>query len=69
MKTEREAIAYISEKAHSQNKKIIFNKHAGAAIIVKGKRPISEGIKLVISHIDSPRLDLNQVPLFEIGRR
>jgi aspartyl aminopeptidase len=65
VKTEREAISFISNKAHQHNKKIFFNKHAGAAIVVKGNRPLTDGVKIVISHIDSPRLDLKQVPLFE----
>lgn len=64
-KTEREAIQKIKEIAKKGNKKIILNRNSEAAIIVPGKKPISEGLKIVISHVDSPRLDLKQVPLFE----
>jgi len=64
-KTEREAIKRISEIAKSGKKNIRINKKKEAAIIVTGKRPISEGIRIVISHIDCPRLDLKQIPLYE----
>jgi len=64
-KTEREAIQLIHQTAEKNNANIHLNKHAGAAIIVPGKKPIEEGVKIVISHVDSPRLDLKQIPLFE----
>ena len=64
-KTEREAIIEISKYAKKNNKQIILNKNSCAAIIVKGEKPISEGLRIIISHVDSPRLDLKQVPLFE----
>ena len=65
VKTEREAIDEIKKLSESKNKKIFLNRHAAAAVVVKGSRPISEGVRLIISHVDSPRLDLKQVPLFE----
>jgi len=64
-KTEREAIDYIVAMAKNQGKEVFVNKHAEAAIVVKGTKPINEGLRLIISHVDSPRLDLKQVPLFE----
>jgi len=64
-KTEREAIQIIKETAKKSKKKIIINREKEAAIVIPGKKPISEGVRFVISHIDSPRLDLKQVPLFE----
>ena len=66
-KTEREAIDYISKVAKKAKKQIILNKGKSAAIITPGKKPIKQGIKVIISHVDSPRLDLKQVPLFEEG--
>lgn len=65
VKTEREAIQIIKETAKKSKKKIIINREKEAAIVIPGKKPISEGARFVISHIDSPRLDLKQVPLFE----
>ena len=41
------------------------NREKEAAIIVPGKKPVSEGLRIVISHTDSPRLDLKQIPLYE----
>jgi aspartyl aminopeptidase len=64
-KTEREAIQQINEIAKKGKKKIILNKQKAAAIIAPGKRPVSEGLRIVISHIDTPRLDLKQIPLYE----
>jgi len=64
-KTERETIQKIKENATRFNKKILLNRESEAAIIVTGKKPVGEGLRIVISHIDSPRLDLKQVPLYE----
>jgi aspartyl aminopeptidase len=64
-KTEREAIQIIKETAKKSKKKIVVNREKEAAIIIPGKKPASKGLRIVISHIDSPRLDLKQVPLFE----
>ena len=67
VKTEREAVIKIKEYAKKTKKKIIINRNSEAAIVIPGKKPISQGCKIVISHIDAPRLDLKQVPLFEDG--
>ena len=66
-KTEREAISYISVNAKKPGKQFFINRGKEAAIVVKGKKPIREGLRIVISHVDSPRLDLKQVPLYEEG--
>lgn len=45
----------------------IYRNNRGKAIIaaVIGTAPISEGVRLCAAHIDSPRLDLKQNPLYE----
>lgn len=45
----------------------IYQNNRGKAIIaaVIGKLPITEGVRLSAAHIDSPRLDLKQHPLYE----
>ena len=45
----------------------VYYVNRGKAIILAtyGKEPIEKGIKLNAAHIDSPRLDLKQVPLYE----
>lgn len=65
VKTEREAITFIKNNAQKQKKKVFINRGKEAAIIIPGKKPVHEGLHIVITHIDSPRLDLKQVPLFE----
>ena len=35
------------------------------ALSISGKRPIEEGVNIIVSHLDSPRLDLKQNPLYE----
>ncbi|MEF8878777.1 MAG: aminopeptidase [Candidatus Thermoplasmatota archaeon] len=64
-KTEREAIQQIKKVVDKKNRDIKINNETSAAIIAKGKKPVEEGLKIVISHVDSPRLDLKQIPLFE----
>ena len=64
-KTEREAVQKIKEISKKSKKKILINREKEAAIIIPGKKPINEGLRIVISHIDSPRLDLKQIPLYE----
>lgn len=36
-----------------------------AALALAGKQPFAQGVNLLVSHLDSPRLDLKQSPLFE----
>lgn len=47
-------------------KKIYFNfrnKNLFAAII--GKQPLSKGFRMICSHVDSPRIDLKYMPIYE----
>jgi aspartyl aminopeptidase len=57
------------EIENAKNRQEVFgvsrNKNAGIAII--GKKPISDGVNLIVSHIDAPRVDLKQNPLHEDG--
>ncbi|MDD5900652.1 MAG: aminopeptidase [Lachnospiraceae bacterium] len=45
----------------------VFVNHMGKAValFLIGEQPIENGMKLLGAHIDSPRLDLKQVPLYE----
>lgn len=47
------------------DKVYVVNKNKGFAAAVIGSKPLTEGIGIVGSHIDSPRLDLKQNPLYE----
>lgn len=46
--------------------KVYFNNRGKALLLfVIGKKPIDEGMNILGAHIDSPRLDLKQHPLYE----
>jgi aspartyl aminopeptidase len=75
-KTEREAVVEVlnyalkrgfREVSDPGKKRRIYwvNKNKNIALAILGKRPLSEGMRIIISHIDSPRLDLKQNPLYE----
>ena len=78
-KTEREAVLEATElllkngfKEYKKGMELkpgdkIFRNNRGKAVIISviGTAPISEGVRLCAAHIDSPRLDLKQNPLYE----
>jgi aspartyl aminopeptidase len=75
-KTEREAMSAIVNAAIKSGFKNVDDKSEGGkyykvlrnksvALAVMGKKPLSEGSRIVAAHIDSPRLDLKQNPLYE----
>lgn len=46
--------------------KVYFtNKGKNIAVFIIGKKPILEGLRVLGAHIDSPRIDLKQNPLYE----
>ncbi len=78
-KTEREAAAFIEEEAKSKgfvpfdrkatykagDKIYYVNREKSVILAVIGKDSIDNGVNLLAAHIDSPRLDLKQNPLYE----
>jgi len=78
VKTERESVEYMVKEAEKRgfkdlrkaksltigDKFYIENREKSLAIGVVGKKPY-EGFRLVVSHIDAPRLDLKPNPLVE----
>ena len=78
-KTEREAVIrasamleakgfvkYEKGKSYKAGDKVYLNNRGKSLVIaVIGSAPISEGVRLCAAHIDSPRLDLKQNPLYE----
>ena len=78
-KTEREATAeavrlakeagfkeYVPGKKYKAGDRFYFvNREKAIILTVMGKKPLAEGIRLAAAHIDSPRLDLKQHPLYE----
>ncbi|MCH5317733.1 MAG: aminopeptidase [Eubacterium sp.] len=79
-KTEREVAAWAEETAiaagfkpfnefgeplKAGEKVYVMNRGKSIMLCVKGKRPINEGVRISAAHIDSPRIDLKQVPVYE----
>ena len=79
VKTEREAVEYISRRAQEKgfkeigkfdslqagDKILMTSKGKIAALLVIGTMPLEAGFNLVVSHLDSPRLDLKARPAYE----
>lgn len=53
------------KKVKNGDKIYIVNRNKNVAAFIIGKRPIGEGMHILGAHIDSPRLDLKQNPLYE----
>ena len=78
-KTEREAVVYVLEKAkkngfvefdrakkYNAGDKVYYNNRGKSIILaVIGKKGLENGTRLSAAHIDSPRLDMKQNPLYE----
>ncbi len=78
-KTEREAVDFMMEQLGAEGyvpfvpgmalqagDRVYLNNRGKALILATiGTAPISEGVRLCAAHIDSPRLDLKQHPLYE----
>ncbi|HQP31464.1 MAG TPA: aminopeptidase [Deltaproteobacteria bacterium] len=64
VKTEREAVAYIMGLS-ARGLIRIENRGKALALCRKGTRPLADGVRIVVAHLDSPRLDLKANPLYE----
>lgn len=78
-KTERECAAYAAELAQKNgfcrfdraakykagDKVYYLNRGKSIVLCTIGKKSLAQGVKIVASHIDSPRLDLKPNPLYE----
>ena len=78
-KTEREAVGFIERAAKAKgftefdknktykpgDKVYRVNREKAVVLAVIGKAPITDGVNLIAAHIDSPRLDMKQNPLYE----
>lgn len=53
-------------KKYNPGERFYYNNRGKALIFgTMGTRPIEKGVKILAAHVDSPRLDLKQRPLFE----
>ena len=74
-KTEREVVNYIISVAlengykdgfiYNFEKLIFSDKERILALYKSGKRRTIDGLKIIVSHIDSPRIDLKPKPMYE----
>ena len=72
-KTEREAVHVIQSTLSShgfsegwgQGKVYRINRGKEIIAFVKGTQDLAEGFNIIVAHIDAPRLDLKQNPLYE----
>lgn len=79
-KTEREVAAWVEDLAQANGfqkfdefgdtlepgaKVYYMNRGKSIILCVKGKRSIKDGVRISAAHIDSPRLDLKQCPVYE----
>lgn len=71
-KTEREVIHAVTDLVKKRgfhektgNDFYMVNRHKNIAIVRIGKSDLMNGVKLIMAHVDSPRLDLKQNPLYE----
>jgi aspartyl aminopeptidase len=53
------------ETLKAGDKVFISNMDKAVALFLIGEKPMEEGLKILGAHIDSPRLDVKQVPLYE----
>jgi len=76
VKTERETVTHTVDLLKAKGFKPIDQAKKGVrvyqvfrnktmAFAILGKRPVSEGVNMVAAHIDAPRIDLKQNPLYE----
>ena len=81
VKTERESVKWIIDEAKKSGYKdieeidknnletgdkfYVNNRNKGLALVRIGEKDILEGARMVVSHIDAPRLDLKPNPLYE----
>ncbi len=47
------------------DKVYVVNKNKNIALFLMGKKPLTEGLRILGAHIDSPRLDIKQNPVYE----
>ena len=78
-KTEREVVEYVipilKERGYTEyvrgtkyspgDKFYKVNRNKTILMCTKGKRPVADGLRVSVAHIDSPRLDFKPHPIFE----
>ena len=75
VKTERESVEFAKEllnnagfKEENLEKGYFIYKNKFLAAWKKGKNPLTKGLRIVVSHIDTPRLDLKMLHFHKQGQ-
>lgn len=77
-KTERLVVDWVGESARQKDfhqidfrpkqigvKTFLINRHKAIVLAVKSRQPLTKGIRIIACHVDSPRIDLKALPLYE----
>ncbi|MEF3245154.1 MAG: aminopeptidase [Caldisericaceae bacterium] len=75
-KTEREAVNYLHKEAEAKgfkdlfqnemgNKVFAINDNKNILLIREGSESVENGLNFIFAHIDSPRIDIKQNPIYE----
>ncbi|BED92097.1 MAG: aminopeptidase [Candidatus Improbicoccus pseudotrichonymphae] len=57
-----------SEKIYSSGDRFfVTNKERNIFLVIVGENGIKQGARIIVSHIDAPRIDLKPVPIYESG--
>lgn len=57
---------HFGDKLEVGDKRYFINRDKGVTLFKIGNRPLeTEGLRIVVAHIDAPRLDLKQLPIYE----
>ncbi len=66
MAKEKGYVEFDCEKTYKPGDKVYYNNRGRAAILSTiGSQTIDKGTNIIASHVDSPRLDLKPIPVFE----
>ena len=66
VKTERECARYVMDRAKADKKlHVVENRGKAIAVCRPGTNALEEGVRIVVAHMDCPRLDLKANPLYE----
>ena len=53
------------DKVQKGDKLYVVNKNKNVCLFIVGEKPVTEGLRILGAHIDSPRIDIKQNPVYE----
>ncbi len=59
---------HFGDKLEKGDKRYLVNRDKGVVLFKIGQKPLEQsGIRIIVSHIDAPRIDIKQMPMYENG--